>query len=85
MSAYCDPVDSNTANVTGRSEERKRSMRRRREHELVAENAALRASLERKDSGDERLAGGILSECFRWIWGIRDVLGKRLVLRPQKL
>lgn len=49
MSAYCDPVDSNTANVTGRSEERKRSMRRRREHELVAENAALRASLERKE------------------------------------
>jgi len=49
MAAYCDPVDSNTANVTGRSEERKRSMRRRREHELVAENAALRASLERKE------------------------------------
>ena len=49
MSAYCDPVDSNTANVTGRSEERERSMRRRREHELVAENAALRASLERKE------------------------------------
>ena len=35
--------------------------------------------------GDERLAGGMLSDCFRQIWGIRDVLRKRLVFRPWKL
>jgi hypothetical protein len=47
MSGFAMPT--NTANVTGRSAERKEAIYRRREKKLLAENAALREALERKE------------------------------------